>query len=64
MARRVKVVMQKEKEAAKDLASGLKLCDAQPHGETVEEMVKDIQEEIERYLEALAAEENENRLSR
>lgn len=33
-------------------------------GETIEDMVRRIREAIERYMEALAVEEHENRLSR
>jgi len=65
MARKVKTGMQNEveKEAAKDLASSLELS-CQEQGESIDEILKNIQEAVDRYLEALAAEENENRLSR
>jgi hypothetical protein len=64
MARKVKTAVQSEIKAAECLASALEVDCNQSQGESIEEVVKNLKEAIDRYMEALAAEENENRLSR
>jgi len=62
MARKVSVVI--EKDAAGYFASCPEVTGCQAQGESFDEVIKNIKEAIEIYLETLTAEERENRLSR
>ena len=62
MARKVSVVFQKD--AAGYLAFCPEVSGFESKGESLEEVMQNIKEAIEAYLETLAAEEKENRLSR
>ncbi len=64
MARRVQSVSEGQTEESEALVSALQAgCDLAP-GDTIEDVINQLQKAIDRYLEALAAEERENRLSR
>ena len=65
MAKSLKIEMQTAKEGLAGLfTAGAGLNEIMVQGETIEEIVKNVQEAIDRYIEALAEEETENRLSR
>jgi len=63
MARKTNLAAQREPEVERHLEA-FEVIGCPCEGETVDEMVKNIQDAIDRYLEVLAVEESVKRLSR